>query len=64
MSSTASQSVSTKKSSPALVLLAWIIVGIPAGWGVYNTVLSSLKLFTETKTTMSGTPVPPAPAQK
>lgn len=35
------------KSSPSTILLAWLIVGIPLGWGVYNTLLSSLKLFTK-----------------
>jgi hypothetical protein len=35
----------TKKSSPALILLAWLVVGIPLGWGVYNTFLNSMKLF-------------------
>jgi hypothetical protein len=34
-----------KKSSGALILFAWLIVGVPLGWGVYNTVLSSIKLF-------------------
>ncbi len=34
-----------KKSSGVLILVAWLIVGIPLGWGVYNTVLSSMKLF-------------------
>ncbi|HXO04259.1 MAG TPA: hypothetical protein VN884_01375 [Candidatus Sulfotelmatobacter sp.] len=34
-----------KRSSGALILLAWLIVGVPLGWGVYNTVLSSIKLF-------------------
>jgi len=34
-----------KKSSPALILFAWLLVGIPLGWGVYNTLLSSMKLF-------------------
>jgi hypothetical protein len=36
----------TKKSSTAMILLAWLIVGIPLGWGVYNTLLNSMKLFT------------------
>jgi len=49
-------STQTKKSSPALILLAWVIVGIPAAWGIYFTVLNATKLFTETSTTMSGTP--------
>ena len=35
----------TQKSSAAIVLFAWLLVGIPLGWGVYNTLLSSLKLF-------------------
>jgi hypothetical protein len=43
-----------KKSPAALVLLAWIVVGVPLGWGVYNTVRNSMKLFQ--------TPAPPAHA--
>jgi hypothetical protein len=35
-----------KKSSAATILLAWLLVGVPLGWGVYNTILGSLKLFT------------------
>jgi hypothetical protein len=53
----------TKKSSPALIFLAWVVVGIPAGWGIYNTVRSSVKLFTETNSSLSGAPIA-APAQK
>lgn len=34
-----------KKTSPAMVLLAWVVVSIPAVWGVYNTVLNAMKLF-------------------
>jgi hypothetical protein len=34
-----------KKSPAAMILLAWLLVGIPLGWGVYNTILSSMKLF-------------------
>jgi hypothetical protein len=34
-----------KKSSPAAILLAWLVVCVPLGWGVYNTVLNSMKLF-------------------
>jgi len=34
-----------RKSSAILILLAWMVVGIPAGWGVYNTALNSMKLF-------------------
>ena len=35
----------TKKSSPAMILLAWVLVGVPLTWGVYNTLLNSMKLF-------------------
>jgi hypothetical protein len=34
-----------KKSSPLLIALAWIVVCIPAAWGVYNTALNAIKLF-------------------
>lgn len=32
-------------SSPAALLVAWAIVGIPAVWGVAQTVIKSLALF-------------------
>ena len=35
----------TKKSTPAAILLAWVLVGVPLAWGVYNTLLNSMKLF-------------------
>jgi hypothetical protein len=35
----------TKKSSAAMILLAWVLVGVPLTWGVYNTLLNSMKLF-------------------
>jgi hypothetical protein len=35
----------TKKSSSGAILMAWLLVGIPLAWGVYNTLLSSMKLF-------------------
>jgi hypothetical protein len=38
-------SESANKSSAAVILFAWLLVGIPLGWGVYNTVLNSMKLF-------------------
>ncbi len=34
-----------KNTSPALILAAWLVVSIPAAWGVYNTVLNAMKLF-------------------
>jgi hypothetical protein len=37
---------STAKSSPALILGAWLLVGLPLAWGIYFTVLNAMKLFT------------------
>lgn len=34
-----------KKSSAAAIALAWLVVLIPASWGVYNTVLKAAALF-------------------
>jgi hypothetical protein len=45
-----------KQSSPALILLAWLIVSVPAGWGVYNTLLGAMKLFTNTGVTQPAAP--------
>jgi len=36
-----------KKTSPAAIFIAWLIVSIPTAWGVYNTVLNAMKLFTK-----------------
>ncbi|HEY4356547.1 MAG TPA: hypothetical protein VGN16_12420 [Acidobacteriaceae bacterium] len=36
---------SSRSSSPALILLAWLLVGIPLGWGVYRSGLNAVKLF-------------------
>ena len=33
------------KTSPALILAAWLVVSIPAAWGVYYTLLNALKLL-------------------
>lgn len=34
-----------RKSSPAMIAIAWIIVGVPLGWGVYKSTLNAVKLF-------------------
>jgi hypothetical protein len=34
-----------KPSSPVLVVLAWMAVGIPLAWGIYRTSLTVLKLI-------------------
>jgi hypothetical protein len=33
------------KTSPVLIFAAWLLVSIPAAWGVYYTLLNALKLF-------------------
>jgi hypothetical protein len=39
------EATTAKKTPATLILFAWLVVGIPAGWGVYNTVLNAKKLF-------------------
>lgn len=39
------ETTTVKKTPAALILFAWLLVGVPAGWGVYNTVLNAKKLF-------------------
>jgi hypothetical protein len=34
-----------KKTSPLLIAAAWLVVMIPLGWGVYQSVVKSLPLF-------------------
>ena len=33
------------RTSPVLLILAWLVVGIPAAWGVTQTVKRSMDLF-------------------
>jgi hypothetical protein len=33
------------QSRSVVILLAWFVLGIPLGWGIYNTLLNSVKLF-------------------
>ena len=37
--------INEKKTSPALIVAAWLLVSIPAAWGIYYTLLNALKLF-------------------
>jgi hypothetical protein len=39
--------MSTKKSSPLLIAVAWIIVIVPTTWGLTYTVQNALKIFTK-----------------
>jgi hypothetical protein len=38
-------SENTKKSPAVAILFAWLLVAVPLEWGVYNTLLNSMKLF-------------------
>lgn len=44
---------SSKRTPLGIILLAWLVVCIPLGWGVYNTLLNSMKLFHEMPMRMS-----------
>ncbi len=35
----------TKRTSPLLIAAAWIVVILPAGWGLRYTVQNALKIF-------------------
>ena len=38
------------RTSPLLLLVAWLVVGLPAAWGVTQTVKRSMDLFTSPTT--------------
>ena len=40
-----SMATNEHKTSPALIVAAWLVVSIPAAWGIYYTLLNALKLF-------------------
>ena len=42
----AATTMTFRASSPAVVWLAWLGIGIPIAWGVYVTLINALKLFT------------------
>jgi hypothetical protein len=42
-----------KKTSPWVIAFAWIVVTIPLGWGVYESVIKSLPLFQAAPATQS-----------
>jgi hypothetical protein len=39
-----------RKTSLAVVLLAWVVVAIPLGWGLYQSVVKATPLFTAAAT--------------
>jgi MFS family permease len=39
------KTVATTPTHPATVWLAWMIVAVPLGWGMYNTLVNAIKFF-------------------
>ena len=35
----------SKPTSPLTIAVAWLVVALPLGWGVYQSVVKSLPLF-------------------
>jgi hypothetical protein len=60
------QSITTvpAKRSAAALIAAWLIVTVPAAWGVSQTIHKSLALFTSAQpSTDAPSPAAPAPGQ-
>jgi K+ transporter len=49
-----------KKSSPALIAVAWVIVVVPTLWGLNYTVQNALKIFAKPTTPASAPAAVPA----
>lgn len=47
-----------KKTSPLTVALAFLVVAIPLGWGLYRSVKNSMPLFTASKAAAAPAPSP------
>lgn len=50
------------KSSPLLIAGAWLIVVVPAGWGLSYTLRNAAKLFADAPAAASAAPSSAAPA--
>jgi hypothetical protein len=48
-----------KKTSPLSVALAFLVVSLPLGWGLYRSIKNSMPLFTAAKAPPAA--VPPTP---
>ena len=49
-------------TSPALIAVAWLLVGVPFAWGVYKSGLNVVKLFQPAPAVAPlSTPPPPGP---
>ncbi len=66
MSDPASPSTTSRPppTAPLAVTIAWLVVGLPAAWGVYQTVMKSKNLFFPPAATAVATTAPAtAPAR-
>jgi hypothetical protein len=46
------------RTSPVLIALAWLVVTLPAAWGVYQTARKAAALFTPPTATAQATTAP------
>lgn len=53
-----------KKSSSALIGLAWLVVVAPAAWGLSKTVQNAMKLFAPAPPAVAAPAVPVVPAAR
>jgi hypothetical protein len=53
-----------KKTSPLSVALAFLVVAIPLGWGLYRSVKNSIPLFTAGRAPAAAAAPAPSPATK
>ena len=53
-----------KKTSPLSVALAFLVVAIPLGWGLYRSVKNSIPLFTAGRAPPPAAAPAPSPATK
>ena len=51
-----------KKSSPALIAAAWLVVVVPAAWGLTFTVENALKIFNTGAKAPAAVSAPASPA--
>lgn len=50
-----------KKTSPVSVALAFVVVALPLGWGLYRSIKSAMPLFAGSKAPAAPVPGPAAP---
>ena len=50
-----------KRTSPLSIVLAFLVVGVPLGWGLYRSVKNSLPLFTASTEPVAAPTAPAIP---